>query len=455
MKRVWKISGGLNENEITQIHTAALELIEKVGILTPSAQALKMIEGKSGIKIKDNRVFIQPQVIEELLGPFPRKTIEDDREPSFHISGYALRCYDIRTGEIRNPTTDDMVEFAKIGHTLGASGCSIVMPKNIPQKLAEVATYKLCMDVSDRVYGAGIFSDADVFDIIQEMLVITEKKYNVGMHMISPMAFDPFLLEMAIRYIPKKADFSVGNMPMSGATSPVDFFGALVQSCAEVLGGSAILKIIAPESDISFTFFIYPFDMRYGTIVYGGPDFIKGNLILNQVARFYGTTVMAKAFNTMAKFPDDAQVGINLTGCVLLMLCGLKKFGWSGTCCIDEIGSIEKVIIDYEIFKMAKHITDGLEIEPYDVAGVVQECLNDGFLVHRTTVENFRKQFFESEIFSNETFSSWDSGGRKRLVDKTREKALKLLKQHNFERDKNQQKELDRIWEKAKKLFSS
>ncbi|MCM8825392.1 MAG: hypothetical protein NC937_04520, partial [Candidatus Omnitrophica bacterium] len=71
MKRVWKISGGLNENEITQIHTAALELIEKVGILTPSAQALKMIEGKSGIKIKDNRVFIQPQVIEELLGPFP------------------------------------------------------------------------------------------------------------------------------------------------------------------------------------------------------------------------------------------------------------------------------------------------------------------------------------------------------------------------------------------------
>ncbi|MCM8788328.1 MAG: trimethylamine methyltransferase family protein [Candidatus Omnitrophica bacterium] len=241
---------------------------------------------------------------------------------------------------------------------------------------------------------------------------------------------------------------------MSGATSPIDFFGALVQSCAEVIGGATILKIIAPESEIGFTFFIYPFDMRYGTIVYGGPDFIKGNIILNQVACFYGTTVMAKAFNTMAKLPDDAQVGINLTGCVLLMMAGMKKFGWSGTCCIDEIGSIEKVIIDYEIFKMAKHIAEGFELEPYDVASVVQECLKHGFLVHETTVRNYRRLFFESEIFSNETFSSWNSGGRKKLVDKAREKALKLLKQHNFERDKDQQKELDRIWEKAKKLFS-
>ncbi|MCM8788327.1 MAG: trimethylamine methyltransferase family protein [Candidatus Omnitrophica bacterium] len=197
MKRLWKISGGLNEDDIKQVHTAALELIEKIGILTPSAQALEMIEGTNGVKIRDNRVFIQPQVVEGLLGPFPKKQIPDNQEPSFHISGYSLRCYDIRTSEIKKPTTNDMVEFAKIAHSLGVTGSSIVMPQDIAQKLAEVATYKLCMDVSDCVYGAGIFSDAEVFDIVQEMLAVTGQKYNVGMHMISPMAFDPFLLEMA------------------------------------------------------------------------------------------------------------------------------------------------------------------------------------------------------------------------------------------------------------------
>ncbi|MCX7704982.1 MAG: trimethylamine methyltransferase family protein [bacterium] len=456
MKKTWKISGGLDYDDISQIHSTAIGLIEKVGIKTPSKVALKMLSGKSGVKIENDRVFVSGEIVEELLGPFPKELNENRQdEPSFHISGYALRCYDFRTGEIKEPTTKDMVEFAKISHSLGVSGSSIVFPKDIPQKLAEIACYKMCLDVSDRVFGAGIFSDAEVFDIVHDMLFVINSRYDLGMHMISPMAFDPFLLEMAIRYIPKKPSFSVGNMPMMGTTIPVDFFGALAQSCAEVLGGAAILKLLAPECDVGFVPFIYPFDMKYGTIVYGGPDFIKGNLILSQVAQFYGTTVMAKGFNTMAKYPDDAQAGMNLAGCVLLMMVGLKNFGWSGTCCIDEIGSIEKVIIDYEIFKIARHIAEGFEFNPSDISDIVTECIKEGtFMVHESTLKNYRKQFFQSEIFSNDTFSSWDKSGRKRLVDKAREKAVNLLNSHNFERDKNQQKELDIIWEKARKKFS-
>ncbi|MCM8759477.1 MAG: trimethylamine methyltransferase family protein [Candidatus Omnitrophica bacterium] len=455
MKKSWSIDGGLSENDIKEIHLWALNLIEKVGIQTPSKLALSMLEGKSGVKIKENRVFITPEIVEQLLGPFPKKVEDNQIEPSFHISGYALRCYDFKTGEIKKPTTNDMIEFAKIAHALGVSGSTIVFPTDLPQKLAEIATYKLCLDVSDRVFGAGVFSDENVFDFVHEMLFVINSRYELGMHMISPMAFDPFLLEMAIKYIRRKPSFSVGNMPMMGATIPIDFFGALAQSCAEVLGGAAILKLLAPECDVSFVPFIYPFDMKYGTIVYGGPDFIKGNLILNQVAQFYGTTVMAKAFNTMAKFPDDAQLGINLCGCVLMMMAGMKKFGWSGTCCIDEIGSIEKVIIDYEIFRMAKHIVDGIELTFYDVSEIVSQCIKEGtFIMHESTLTNYKKQFFESEIFSNETFAKWDSSGRTRLVDKVREQAKKLLNQHHFERNKDQQKELDRIWEEAKNHFS-
>lgn len=454
MKRLWQISGGLNESDIREIHSSAIGLIEKIGIQTPSENVLKMLEGRNGITIKENRVFIQPETVEEIMGPFPKKKEKQQNEPSFHISGYALRCYDLKTGEIRKPTVNDMIEFTKIAHVLGASGGTIVFPTDLPQKLAEIATYKLCLDVSDRIFGAGTFSDTEVFDLVQEMFVIIGSGYHVGMHMISPMAFDPFLLEMAIRYIPRDASFSIGNMPMQGATMPIDVFGSISQSCAEVLGGATILKILAPKSEVSFAPFVYPFDMKYGTIVYGGPDFITGNIIFNQVAKFYGTTIMAKAFNTMAKSPDDAQVGINLCGCVLMMLAGMKNFGWSGTCCIDEIGSIEKVIIDYEIFKMAKHIADGFDFNPSDTSEILDQCIKEGtFLTHETTLKNYKKQLFESEIFSNETFATWDSSGRKKLIDKAREKAQKLLSQHDFERDKNLQRELDKIWEKAKQLY--
>ncbi|HOL50036.1 MAG TPA: trimethylamine methyltransferase family protein, partial [bacterium] len=419
----------------------------------------KQVAGEKGIKIKNNtRICIAPEIIEQLLGPFPKNGDNNLGDKlSFHVSGYALRCYDLRTGEIKKPTTTDMIEFTKIVHTLGVQGSSIVMPQDLPQKLAEVATYKLCLDVSDKVWGAGIFSDAEVFDIVQEILVAIGLPYTIGMHMISPLAFDPFLLEMAIRYIPKKATFSVGNMPMRGATCPIDLASSLSQSCAEVLGGAAILKILAPDSRVSFAPFVYPFDMRYATIVYGGPDFIIGNLVLNQIAKFYGTSVMAKACNTMAKKPDDAQAGINAAGFIFMMLAGMKEFGWSGTCCIDEIGSVEKMIIDYEIFRFAKHIVEGFEFKDRgNLVEIIDECVKEGtFLAHQDTLNNYRKILFESDLFSNDNFMAWDREGRKSLLDRARTKAMKLLGSHSFTRDKEQQKELDKIWEKAKQMFTA
>jgi trimethylamine--corrinoid protein Co-methyltransferase len=432
-------------------------MIDETGIHVPSHQALKMLEGKKGVRIKNGtRVCVSPESVNELIGPFPKKIRKTGDKPTFNVSGYSLRCYDMRTGLIRTPTANDLVEFTKIGHCLGARGGAMVMPQDMPQKLAEIATYKLCMDVSDRIFGAGIFSDAQVYDFVQEFQIILGNRYVVGMHMISPMAFDPFLLEMALRYIPKKAALAVGNMPMQGATCPIMLGGAIAQSCAEVLGGAAILKILAPECDVSFAPFVYPFDMKFATIVYGGPDFLLANLAVAQIAEFYGTTAMAKAFNTMGKLPDDAQVGLTAANCAVMMLAGMKNFGWSGTCSIDEIASVEEMIIQYEIFSAAMHIAKGFEFDHENLGTeIVSECTSqNSYLTHESTIRNFKRQFFMSDIFSNETFGPWDRAGRPTVREKAKRKALSLLQSHSFKRDPAQQKELDALWKKAQECFS-
>ncbi|MCM8805692.1 MAG: trimethylamine methyltransferase family protein [Candidatus Omnitrophica bacterium] len=457
MKNIkWHIEGGFEPHDVKQIHDLALKMIDEIGIHTPSKQAIQILSSEKGVKIKnETRVCIVPEKVEQLLGPFPRKqNTSQDSEPKFYVSGYSLRCYDFRTGEIRKPASNDLIEFTKIGHSLGVSGNATVMPLDLPQKLAEIATYKLCLDVSDRIWGAGIFSDSDVFDMVQEIQTIVGLNYSVGMHMISPMAFDPFLLDMAMRYIPKKASFSVGNMPMQGATTHINPFIAIAQSCAEVIGGASILKILSPESNISFVPFLYPFDMKYGTIVYGGPDFLLTNLALIEVAKFYGISVMAKAFNTMAKFPDDAQFGFCSAVCLATMLAGLKNFGWAGVISIDEVASVEAMIIEYEIFKAIRHIANGIYYDENIDLNEIKKCIEDGtFLTNEDTIKNCRTQFFNSDIFSNETLAIWKRNGKKSIQDRAREKAHQLLKSHNFQRDPVQQKELDKIWEKAKKLF--
>lgn len=452
----WQLKGGLTKDQIWAIHNAALRMIEKVGIHVPSEEARRMLQGKRGVVFRDTtRACVSAEKVAELFGPWPKPALEHV-EPGFNVSGYSLRCYDLRTGEIRSSTAKDMVEFTKIAHELGARGCSMIMPRDMPQRLAEVATYKLCLDVSDRIAGAGTYSDAEVYDFIQEMLRALGKDYSCGMHMISPMAFDPFLLEMAIRYIPKKATLGVGNMPMQGATCPLQLPAALAQSCAEVMGGAAILKLLAPECEVGFSMFVYPFDMRYASIVFGGPDLIMANLAIAQVAEFYGRGTMAKAFNTMGKVPGDAQVGYGAgAGASLMALAGMVNFGWAGMCCIDEIASAEQMVIHYEIFRAALHIANGFEFDETDLGeDVVQECAKDNsYLMHEKTVRDFRRMLFQSDILSNEPFGAWDKAGRPDIRQKARDRALKLLESHKFQRDPSEQRELDGFWKKAQQRF--
>ncbi len=453
----WKFESNLSEKVIEKIHKEALKLIEKIGILIPSENVLKLIPEGNCVYIKNkNRVCIKPEKIEEILGPFPKNNLHNENEEiKFFVSGYSLRCYDLRTGQIKKPTSNDLIEFTKIAHQLGAYGNAIVMPCDLPQKLSEIATYKLCLDVSDRIYGAGIYSDSEVFDIVQEILYVINKKYEIFMHMISPLSFDKFLIENGVRYIEKNCDFSVGNMPMIGATVPIDFLKAVIFSIAEVIGGAAILKIISPKSNVSFSPFIYPFDMKYGTIVFGGPDFIKVNLILAEIGKFYGIKIMGKIFNTMGKIPGDAQMGLSFCGAVLLLLMGIKNFGWGGMCCIDEIASIEQAIIQNEILKAAIHFVNGIEFDDEFKIEIIEDCLKENsFLTHPETIERYKKTFFISDIFSNETFNIWDKNGRKSLWEKAREKAFDLLKKYQFERDPYEKKEIEKIWKKAIEKFS-
>jgi trimethylamine:corrinoid methyltransferase-like protein len=86
---------------------------------------------------------------------------------------------------------------------------------------------------------------------------------------------------------------------------------------------------------------------------------------------------------------------------------------------------------------------------------LLKDCLKENsFLTHPETIEKFRKTFFISDIFSNETFNLWDKNGRKSLWEKARGKAFDLLKKHKFERDEYEKREIERIWKKAVEKFS-
>jgi len=450
------VSGGLNEDQLQKIHQSALTVIEEVGIEVPHQEVLRLVSNQPGVSIKGQRVYFEPDLVERCLKEI-QESQSATKEEEFQLSttGYASKILDLDTGEIREPHSQDLIEMTKLADALGMRGCAPIFPKDLPEELAEITTYKLCWQNSRDIGGAGIFSSVKVFEYIYEMAQAIGRPFGFGMHMISPLKCDPFLLEIAVHFLDRKINMRVGNMPMIGATSPIFLTGSLVQSVAEVLAGATLLKLISRDGKVSFGPFVHSFDMKYSNIVYGSPEYVLINLAIRQIAQFYGTSSMAKTFNIMAKEPDAQAALESAAGTAVLALAGARNFGWAGLLSVDEIFSGELLVIQNEIMEYVKRVVKGFEFSPLTIGiDIIKECAEDNsYFTHPTTLGGFRDLLWDSSLFEYNTLKQWQDKGSKTIRQKAREIAKEKIAQHRFRLDEDKQKELDKIYKRAEEEF--
>ena len=73
------------------------------------------------------------------------------------------------------------------------------------------------------------------------------------------------------------------------------------------------------------------------------------------------------------------------------------------------------------------------------------------FLDHDTTVRDFKKTLWNPEVFIHPTLKQWTERGSKGPVQIAREIALKKILDHTYRIDEDKQKELNKIFERARK----
>lgn len=452
----YKLVGGLSEKELKEIHQNALRVLKEIGIDVSHKEILRLVSQHRGAKIKGTRIYFEPDLVEEILDlkKLPKSSPSTNNDHfQMSLSGYAPKILDLNTAKVRSSTLSDLIEMTKLGDALGMKGYAPVFPSDIPQKEAELATYKVCWENAQDIAGAGVFSSVKVFEYIYEMAQVIDKPFGFGMHMISPLKCDPFLLEIAYRFLGKKIDMGVGNMPMMGATSPIFLTGTLVQSVAEVLGGATLLKLISRGGKVNFSPFAYPFDMKYGGIGNGTPEFILINLVIRQIAQFYGIDSMAKTFNITSKEPDSQAALQSAAGTALLAFAGARNFGWAGTLSVNEVVfSGELLVIQSEIMEYVKQMVKGFEFNQATIGfNIIKENAGkSNFFDHLSTLENFR-DIWISNLFENDDIKDWQRKGSKTIREKAREIAKQKIAKHHFELDKDKQKELNKIYERAKR----
>ena len=463
--RKYFISGGLTEKDMDRMHHAMLDLIENVGLEVPHEGILKLISGKEGVRVEGKRVKFLSNLVEKAISDMRFPDYVTNADYLINGGAYELNILDIDTGKIRTAVTSDLVDMVKIADSYGIYGSSPIRPTDIKSTaMQEITMYKTCWEnspnISNSIFDANEKSSIRSAEYIYEMSQVVDKRFSLGFWIKSPFRVDFGELDIIYKFLDKKVPLWVATMPIAGATAPIYFPGAYVQSMAEVFAGLTLLSLIntckePPICSVIDSIRAYAFDFKYASFVYGSPEDVIGTLFQIQLNNHYKIPIVAKSLLTTSNDIDVQFAAELMAHTLAAALAGARIFTGAGFLAVDEVYSAEKIVIDNEIVQYVKNIVEGFGFsEEYLATDIIKEVgIGGNFLNHDSTLTDYKSAVWYPEVFEHIMLRNWKKLGEPDLRDKIRVMAKERIKNHCYQLPEDVLKEINYIYEKAKSEF--
>jgi trimethylamine--corrinoid protein Co-methyltransferase len=460
----FELSGGLTEEQIRIMHERALEFVEEVGVYIPHRGILKLLSNYNGVSINEDNVRFKSDLVMNAIkkAKYVLPDYTKDSDNWIVSSGVnQTKYYDLDTGEIREPTEKDLIELTKLCDVLDTVGAAPVKPMDVPIHLQEILMHKISYEYSrykcNDIYEIMDKSTAQCAKYVYDMARAAGKWFTFGVWMISPRTFDKNNLEVAYSLLDKGIPMWISTMPVTGVSAPITIQSALLQSMFEHFAGLTMLDLINKKSynyiSPNDAFEADPFDMKYATFVYGSAEYARITLHRIALCKYYGIPLMAKTLLTAAKQPD-AQAAFEIASHTLLAaLAGARAFRCGGLLNHGELYSAEMFVITMEIVEYVRQVLKGeafnedrLMVDEIKAVGPGQS-----YIGRKSTFDNFKREYWEPELFTHSNLGQWKEMGAKSIRQYARELVRRKIGEHMYLMDGDRRKELDRIYECARK----
>jgi trimethylamine--corrinoid protein Co-methyltransferase len=221
-------------------------------------------------------------------------------------------------------------------------------------------------------------------------------------------------------------------MGMTGATSPVTLAGTLVQHVAENFSGIAICQLAQPGAPVVFGGSPSSFDLRKGTTPMGAIETMMIDGAASQIGKYLELPTHAYMGLSDAKI-NDSQAGLESgMGAILAALAGINVVSGPGMMDFESAQSLEKLVIDSEIVRMAYRLVEGIELREDPAAIHLFENLNieSQFLSMPHTRQWYRKEHIFPGIIDRDTYDAWRAQGKKSMAQRAHEEVQRLLREN-------------------------
>jgi len=468
MARVHGLVRVLQEEEMQRLHGAAVQVLERVGMVIDHNRALECLrEAGCCVDFEHRHVTFPAEVTERAVAKMRKSFTLADRQGvempvrfsqiyfssapmrvhhSFTVNagGFVPHVLDLE-GNRRPATIQDVRDAIRLIDGLehiDMTGLPLVAAE-IPDVHRPVAMAAELIKGTRKVGGIEAWDREDVGALQKMAAVIREdgeearkRPLLVGYGEVrSPLCMDHNMVEVFVESVKLGLPQTVDSMPCAGATAPASGGACLAQGLAESMGAVVLGYAIDGEAMLGLDITPGYCDMRGGSFPYAGADRLPLVAAANQlISEFYGRPGGCHGGKT-----DASTVGLQAAmekalSILFPILCGASGIGTVG-CLGSTTFSPLQVVIDNEIVGYVKHMLNAFEVGDLDWAVEAISEVGPGghFLSHASTAERFREEFWLDHMFERLAFGDTDMPTTDQLVENARAKATRLLAEHHPE----------------------
>jgi trimethylamine--corrinoid protein Co-methyltransferase len=463
----------LNQDQIETIHSASLNILEETGVLIHDNDFLKFLaERGAKVDFDKKRAKMPSVLVKECVKRAPERVTFYARDPKHdavleegkiysHPTGGAANVIDLDSGVARPGNRTDVENLTKIVDALPNihTQVMIVYPSDVPESLRDIYGVEAILRNTGKNFDATPFTDASypfIIEIIQtvqgEEEFRTKPIITSSVSPTSPLQFSSDVLKIMVRAAKHNLPIAILPCPLAGATSPVTLAGTLVQQNAEMLAGITIVELLNPGNPVQYSPRCIPLDMLTGQACYA-IEATMMNVGCVQLAKYYKLPCDVYGLDTDAKVLDEQAGFERAMGGLLPALAGANAL--SGAACVEGgiTASYEQLVIDDEIFGMIFRATRGIDFDEEKLAvDVIKKVARESsnFLEQKHTLRNFQSEYFRPRLSSKDARARWEKLGGKTIIEVAREKARKILAEHQpLPIDKDVEKRVREILKRA------
>ncbi len=466
----------LSDDQVEAIHHASLRVLAETGMEVLSDRALDLFaDAGARVDRTDNRVRLDPALVEELIATAPAEFTLHARNPAHNvrIGGRSLTFCNATTPPFvsdldrgRRPGTfadfEDLVRLGQSLNTLHFFYGYPVEAQDLPPVTRHLDCYGAHIRLSDKVWRCYALSDDRVADALNMVRIaravdretlIAEPSLLLNCNTNSPLKLDGPMADGLITMSRMGQPVVISAFTMAGAMAPITLAGAIVEQNAECLAGIALTQLARTGAPVIYGSFTSNVHMRSGAVALGTPEFAKAAIASGQMARRYRLPYKSSNVNSSNTVDVEAAYesamaiwGASLGGANILA----HGLGWleSGLTC-----SLEKIIVDAEMLQMMIEMMKPIETADADLAvGAIAEVGPGGhFFGTEHTLQRYETAFYEPMLSDWRPYETWKEDGERTGTQRANAIWKKLLDAYQQPAlDESRREELETYVEKRR-----